>query len=667
MSSLLSVSLSNSPARAANTHSTEHAEIMPAGEFHNFGPPAQVSTHRSAVIVETGNGEFKLLMNLSDWTGGYGIALVDPETGDTKFFKYPFEADDSPFASLYSSQGKFYNQFGNYFCEFDPKTGEFTAVEKTKDRVSMMMTEDDQGVIWMGSYPNAQLMSFDPKSRIFKEHGILNEESWPQYPRSLAADDAGWIYAGIAFTKCQIVAFNPKTGAVKKIAPDEERVSGSFDIRSPFHARSKQGTVWRAKDGKVYGRMPASPDRPWFRLHNGEAERVESVSDVTPLLEVAGSQFLFQGKIPGGGEIVDLDVPKGVFTLVKPDGSRKQVSFTYPSSGARIASMCMGPDGRCYGSTGHPLQFFALDPVTGKYAEAPDALGGHINAITSMGEDVYGAIYTQGVLVRHKAATKTDVLDIEKLTQAGEAVLRPFDLKGLSNGHELVMVGAPGYGLTGGGMLFYDTKSSQTTILQHKDVIPDHSTKVIVELPDGNLLGGTTIEAGTGGQPVAKEARLYMMSMPERKVVFNEVVLPKVPQYRDLFVTDEGLVLGLAGTYGLEKNADFTIGGDPLFFVFDPKKKKVIRQENLKALYGPLTGGQAPRVMTKGPDGKVYVIFRDCIVRFDPKTFKHEKVADTPTVAHVGIAMADDVLFFSSGGDVWGYRLPKAGKSLRSR
>lgn len=618
--------------------------------------PAGVSTHRGAIVVEGKGGAQKFLLNLNDWSGGYGLILVDPETGKSDFFAFPFKTDGSQFATLYSSKGRFYNQFGNQFCEFDPRTESFTYTTKTKDTMAMMMTEDDHGVIWMATYPKAHLMSFDPESRKFTEYGAINDETWPQYPRSLAVDDAGWVYAGIAFTKGQIIAFDPLTKVKKKLVPEEERVVGSFDIRSPFHTRATQGTVWRAKDGKVYARLPNSQDRPWFKLHAGEVERVESVNGVEPRLEVAGSQFLYQGKLSDGREITDLDVPKKTYRLKEADGNVQDISFSYPSSGARISSLALGPDGRVYGSTGHPLQFFALSP-SGEISLAPEAEGGHVNAITSMGSSVFGAIYTQGVLIQHDTDGESKKLEIKRLAQAGEAVLRPFGLIGLANGKEIVMVGSPGYGRTGGGMFFYNTETGLTSILEHTDIVPGQSTKALVELPDGNLVGGTTIEAGTGGQPVAKEAVLYLMKMPERKVIFSKAVIPRTPQYRDLLVGENGLVYGLAGTHGHQTGADFYIGGDPMFFVFDPAKQKIVHQENLKKAYGALTGGQAPRVMAKGPDGTIYVLFAKCIAKIDPKTYVHTKVADSPVPIHSGIAMAGDTLIFSSGGSLWGYRI----------
>jgi len=630
--------------------------------FQNYGPPNRISEHRGALIVDSGDGVYKLLVNLCDVTGQYGILLVDPLTGESKFHEYPgHKPEEAGFAVLYSKAGNIYTQYGGRFYEFDPKKGEFTfqATCADESRCAMLLTEGDDGVIWAADYPKSTVMSFDPKSRKFTEYGSINSESWPQYPRGLAVDDAGWVYLGIGVTKSQIVAFDPATRTIKKLVPEEERSLGDFDIRVAPHVPSTKGILWRGVDGNVYAHMPAHTDHhPWFRLHKGEVERLDDVSSIQPVEQRAGYQFLVQGKLPNGGMITDLDVPGRTFNFIGSDSRMRKVKFDYPSMGPRLTSMVLGPDGRIYGSTGLPLQFFALDPVSGKYHLAEKAETGHINAFASMGDSVYGAIYTQGVLVRHEMNSNPSDLSLKTLTQAGEAVLRPFGLLALSSGKELVMFGSPGYGMAGGGLMFYDTATHKKIVIEHADIVPNQCTKALVELPNGNLVGGTSIEAGTGGQPIAHVANLYVMEMPSRKVVFSEPLIPGTPQYRDLLVGSDGLVYGLAGTYGIEENADFLIGGDPLFFVFDPVSKKIIHQEKLPAEYGTLTGAQAPRVMHMGPDGKIYLLLSKSIVRIDPKTFRHECLAQSPVHINTGIAITDDKVFFTSGSEMWSYRLP---------
>jgi len=667
---LMVPSLHAAPAKSDSGDVTDTASEGSSTEaFHNYGPPVRISEHRGALVVDCGGGVSKLLINLSDISGQYAILLVDPLTGESKCYDYPdHKAGETGFALIYSKAGLIYTQYGNTFFEFDPKKGEFTYHAKcTEDeRCALMFAEGDDGVIWAATNPKSTLISFDPKSRKFTDYGSVNTETWPQYPRGLAVDEAGWVYVGLGFTRPQILAFNPETRSTKKIVPEAERegITGNFDYRTHSKIPATNGSLWTGSDGKVYGHMPVSPGRPWFQLYKGEVVRIPEVpSDIRLKEERAGFQFLVQGKMPDGSMITDLDIPGRSFNFTKPDGSTRKVSFDYPSKGPRLASMWQGSDGRIYGSTGLPLQFFALDPVTGSYALAAKVNTGHINAFASMGDSLYGAIYTQGVLVRHIMSKDPKNLDLETLAEAGDDVCRPYGLLPLSNGNELIMFGSPAYGTAGGGLMFYDTKTSTKTIVHHSEVVPNQCTKAMVELPNGNLVGGTSIEAGTGGQPVTHVANLYIMEMPSRKVVFSEPLIPGTPQYRDLLVGENGLVYGLAGTNGNAENADFYIGGDPLFFVFDPESRKILHKEKLPAEYGALTGGQAPRVMLMGADGKIYLLLKNSIVRIDPKTYKHERLAETPFPVDTGVAIKGNEFFFASGSELWSYRIPAFAKT----
>ncbi len=82
----------------------------------------------------------------------------------------------------------------------------------------------------------------------------------------------------------------------------------------------------------------------------------------------------------------------------------------------------------------------------------------------------------------------------------------------------MVLAGTPDYGLTGGGLLFWDSEKKQSALLTHNDVLQWQSTMSLVALPNGELLGGTTTAPGTGGERKATQAELYIMDMKTKKV-----------------------------------------------------------------------------------------------------------------------------------------------------
>ncbi|HJN18311.1 MAG TPA: hypothetical protein QGH10_22610, partial [Armatimonadota bacterium] len=229
------------------------------------------------------------------------------------------------------------------------------------------------------------------------------------------------------------------------------------------------------------------------------------------------------------------------------------------------------------------------------------------------------------------------------LGQGNPHIGRPHALLAHPDGRHLIMGGTPGYGLTGGGLFIYDLEERSGVVLSEDDLLPEHSTNCLVALPDGNLVGGTTTMPGTGGETLAEEAELYVFDFAERKVAWREAILPGRSRIMDLLVAPDGLVYGLAV--------------DSTFFVFDPVRREVIHQEPLKT-YGSLAGAQAPRVMALGPDGNIYALFNTAIVRIEPGTFEHEKLADTPAPAVAGIALVGGRLYFCSNAELWSYGVP---------
>jgi hypothetical protein len=70
-------------------------------------------------------------------------------------------------------------------------------------------------------------------------------------------------------------------------------------------------------------------------------------------------------------------------------------------------------------------------------------------------------------------------------------------------------------------------------------------------------------------------------------------------------------------------------------------------------------GSQSPRFMTLAPDGSIYALFREAIIRIEPGTFEHEKIADSPVQIGAGVALLDGRLYFGSGSRLWSYELPR--------
>lgn len=286
--------------------------------FMEHGVATPVSNHRGIVATVDGEGRNVALVWLFDHTGGYAILVIDAQTGEAQQIPMPFKTGDCPYASILSSRNRYYTHFGNYFCEFDPTQRAFTFYHQTAPQMAMSMTEDDNGLIWSVTYPQSGLVSYDPATGQFNDYGHLYKQNWAQYPRSIAADDAGWIYFGIGSTLGQVIMFNPADATAHPLIPEDERTQGS-------------GTVVRDVNGKVYAQGTAGNDNPWYELYRGQARLLSEEPRINPKPYIAGSQSLFHQQFPNGEKLKTVDLVNRVMVVEVPGGNRAASLSTTPA------------------------------------------------------------------------------------------------------------------------------------------------------------------------------------------------------------------------------------------------------------------------------------------------------------------------------------------------
>jgi hypothetical protein len=197
------------------------------------------------------------------------------------------------------------------------------------------------------------------------------------------------------------------------------------------------------------------------------------------------------------------------------------------------------------------------------------------------------------------------------------------------------MAGYMDYGRRGGGIAIYNLETKEARLLTHEDVVPDQSTIALKVLPDGDLVGGTSISTPGGGHEKAKEGELYIMDWKTKKVVFRTVPVPGASDVASLEIGVDGLVYGIAGP-------------SPELFVFDPKTRTVVKRESLVRF------GSLPRqVLTRAPDGTVYGLLSKAVFRIDAGTKSAAPAADLPAEATAGAVIAAGRLYFAAGARLY--------------
>jgi hypothetical protein len=621
---------------ALQTASAETGDLGNGFRYHGIATP--ISNHRGTVATVDGQGHNVVLAWLIDYRGGYELLLIDVDTGKAEEHPMPFPVGDNPFASILSSGNKFYTHFNSHFVEFDPARRAFTFSRKTTPQMAMSMTEDDKGVIWSVTYPQSGIVSFNPTTREFKDYGHVHRENWAQYPRSVAADDAGWIYFGIGVTRSQIVAFDPRTGEATPLMPEDQRDHGVAE-------------VYRHLDGKVYGQANTRHKDNWYVFHKGQVNRIGAHDKIQAKSIIAGSQGLFHHVFPDGKRIKTFDPADRVLVVEDPKTrTTKAVHFDYKSEGASIIGVAAAPDNTIVGGTAYPSRFFSYDPTKDTWVNR--AAHGGWNTLVRQGTSLFVGGYTRGFLLEWDPAkpwvpTKRDKKDSNPkwLAEGFPAINRPHELLAHPDGKTIVLAGTPDYGLTGGGLLFWDRTAQRSVVLTHKEVIPDQATMSLVALPDGKLLGGTTTRPGTGGEEKAKEAELYLMDFATRRLEWHRPVFPGVQAYTDLCLAPGGVVYGFAGR--------------ERFFVFDPVQRKVVHERNTKAEFGLTTSQQGPRVFVRGPNEAVYILFIKGIAKVEPRTFRIKLLAKSPVPVASGGDILNGRIYFANGARVYSYKVPE--------
>ncbi len=599
-------------------------------DIKDLGIAVDSAECRGIVACRTPDGR-NLVISASLDLGTRGWLLVtDIDSGESRQVFFPEDVPNSPaYASLLSRNGRFYTGAGKVFCEFDPASGDWlfhgVPQAETDCFVAEAMADGPDGLIYAGTYPTSHLVSFDPRTKAMRDFGQLDPEE--KYFNYLVFDAEGWAYAGLGTARYNIVAFHPKTGERRQLVPENERALGTAE-------------VYAGTDGAVYGKA----GQRWYRLAGGRAEAVTEGQAAPRAATGVIGWGRKTGLFPDGRKIATYNLPEKFMEIEAPDkngapGERRRIPLAYKSGGSQITSLVTGPDGRVYGSSAHPMHFFVFDPGRDKledWGPVPRVGGGNFCAMAVQGRFIAAAAYSGGFFYIYDTAKpwngeRGDDPNPKLVARYQEDIARPRTALAYPDGRHVLMAGYMDYGRRGGGIGIYDLETGESTLLSHENVVPDQSTIALKVLPDGNLVGGTSIQTPGGGHEKAREGELYILDWKTKKVVFRTIPVPGASDVASLEIGADGFVYGVAGP-------------TPELFVFDPRTRAVVRRESL-ARFGIL-----PRqVLARAADGRIYGLLSKALIRIDPGAKSAVKAADLPAEATAGAVIAAGRLYFAAG------------------
>lgn len=544
------------------------------------------------------------------------LGAVDPMTQELLFSTRIPEITQS-LSPVTGPDGKIYvpgfpgDYAGTNLVRFNPQTQEMEnlgqAVESETHITRMQVVGD---TIWMGTFPNAHIVSFDTTTDTYTDHGRIAEDEW--YARAIAHDGQDTIYAGTE-GRTRIVEWNLRTGEKRDLPMPENLKDGDFrtslmayqggllfayfTASMDWHVWDPTEEEWIATLEKNAPSMPTQihPDTGRMYFPNNTTNRLFYFDFQTRTFGDEGWNQTINYYIGGGGlDLIDLEHPdwpgttvvgmgrKGGLWLYNP--STKQGALysdaELPMSSTTIRTLHVGPDGMTYlgyGLNGGALSRF--NPTSDEIETQTPFSGSQVHRIyTASDGTMYMGTYTDAQLVRYDPSKPYLWGENPRnVARFGDQMQdRLFALAEVDSGK--IAIG--GWGKRGnhhGLLATYDPTTDEVN--RYTDILPGHQKLSMISMGN-HVIGGTSV-ATPGATPIEPSAKIYAWDPESGKLLWETVPIEGVQSIHALFPREDGKIWA-------------TTGGN-LTFLFDPETRSVVQEIPI--------GGEG---LSEGVDGYLY-------------------------------------------------------------
>lgn len=608
--------------------------------FSDLGIPVDAVESRTAAVCTNSSGKSRVVIAAKGF-----LIVVDPETGDCQQVNFPNRDVEYPYDTFSSKDGMFYMGAGVMFYAFDPFRLEFLdalRVGGQDELCGFSYAEDEQGHIYMASYPQCRLYRYRKSERDISPLGSVDIEQ--KYPFHMAVDGHGWVYIGTGTSKKNIIAYNTSSGEKHSLLPDHLRTTGvglvrqGYDDQRDIHeqeylAYAEIGSKWvRLERGEIIENMPGEqPPRSWY----------------------SGESFgKLHRQLPGNWQVVRHSLSERMLILQhRLTGQLTSIPLFYSSEGASLSPLFLGPDRNLYGTSNHPLHFYIYEPdQTRLHNWGPHIIengaGGNLAAYAAQGNWLAGAAYPGGGLHLydiskpiHIDPSTGELRNPICVTEHPIDIHRPRCAIALSGGEHIAYGGFPGYGRVGGGLCFYHLPTGEDTLIPHTELIPHQSTMALAETMNGHLIGGTSIETPGGADPISQTACIYKLDWRTRTLLSSWQPLTDIREYSLLLVDSRDYI------HALTSSSEYV--------VFDPQTESLIHQESLQDWGAIVRQGWE----LDEADGCIYGVLSKAVFRIPLGTLKPEQLATPPAPITSGFVKRDHTLYFAISTHLWSYSL----------
>ena len=600
---------------------------IPSFAFRDLGTPVREALCWGAHVGpgKTGTRD-TIYLSFGQYQAPLFLLAVHPDTGETRQFNGPLSSEMGSWGFTVDHANRIYlgSYYNAHLLRFNPRTEGWEDLGRPgdeKDTFICSLTTAPDGKIWGGTFPSANLFSYDPETGKSENFGPMDSDQFYCYP---TAGEDGLIYCAIPFEKMDIVVFDPAEKKKLSLIPPAERKAGRIHLT-------------RGKDGKIYVKF--STQDQWFQMEGGKK-----------FVPVSSSTIPFpENRLPDGRQFSLVD--HHLLKILNPATKEvKEIPLKYGTSGSYIFVVGSGPDGRIYGSSMLPLHLFVFDPEKDTHQDLGKAASasGEVYSMGSLDGKLYLCSYPEGRLSVYDPTKplrfgESEDSNPREIGPMGEGLYRPRAL--LAGPHGRVYIGGyPDYGLIGGALGVYDPKTNEKRVYTH--IVRNHSLAALTYLENLDLIAaGSSIRGGSGTRPVEKEARLVLWDPKEEKKVFEMMPVPEAKTILSLAATRDGFL------YGITNNEKV--------FIFDAEKKRIKKVFDL-GFVNPIETSLQP-----GPDGKLYGLTREAIFLIDPANDQISFLANPPVPIDSGMAIRGRKIYYGSGANLWEFEIPFGPRSLK--
>ncbi len=584
----------------------------------------------------TADGRASLLVSMSQNHGGLFVLDVDLATGHCRQFPVK-DAVHSTFAtatcrSLHTGVLYLGSAWDAHLHRFDanhPERGleDLGPIDPSGATFPTGITEAADGSLWIGSYPGARLVRYDPATGQFTRYGRVDPTEEYLYPQ---AGDDGSLAALVRVIRPHLVVINPATGEHQEVGP---AIDDSTD-------KTKFLKLMKGVDRRLYVESHAGK----FRVDGMNLTPVDELPAPMPGIHWAGiHRYQAPLVMPGGWTaqlLDDNDVGAGtprdlLLTNTDPTVPSRRLRLDWVGGGSNLHVMDIGPGGDLYGSSYMPNQLFrARLPAKADGEATLENLGKHTFAmgeaysLATVDGKVYLASYPEARLSVYDPAKplhfgtgpNDNPRDLGRLDGVS---YRPNALVATPDGR-VWMGSAPDYGLVGGTLAWYEPKTGQKR--SHRSVVPDLSPAALLYLPElKQLLVGFSIEAGTGAKPTRTSGAFGLWDPATEQLVWaGDLGLDNLADVSSLAPAGGGLVYALLG----RGDHILSQGAPPItprLVLLDPARRAVVASAWLPKEFGPVSW-HGLFALHAGPGGTVYGATANCVFRIIPGTCDVERV-----------------------------------------